>query len=76
MEALKSRFFNSHPDEPIVLHRKEMINKKHPFKALIDPKIEEQFNDEFLQLLEKWKFKTITVLMDKQEHQNRYSTWR
>lgn len=76
VEALKSRFFNSHPDEPIVLHRKEMINKKHPFKALIDPKIEEQFNDEFLQLLEKWKFKTITVLMDKQEHQNRYSTWR
>ena len=24
MESLKSRYFGSHPDEPIVLHRKEL----------------------------------------------------
>ncbi|MDP2061117.1 MAG: DUF3800 domain-containing protein, partial [Flavobacteriaceae bacterium] len=37
---------------------------------------ENEFNTEFLHLLDKWKFKSITVLIDKLEHQNKYSTWR
>lgn len=76
IESLKSRYFDSHPDEPIILHRKEMINKKFPFKVLEDPTIESNFNREFLALLDKWEFKTITVLIDKLEHQKKYSTWR
>ncbi len=76
IEALKSKYFDSHPDEPVILHRKEMINKKHPFKILAHPKVEEKFNEEFLALLDKWEFKTITVLIDKLEHQKKYSTWR
>ncbi len=76
LESLKIRYFNSHPDEPIILHRKELINKKFPFKSLLDPDIEKRFNDEFLFLLDKWKFSTITVLIDKLEHKKRYTTWR
>ncbi len=76
VEALKNKYFDSHPDDPIILHRKEMINKKHPFKALIDPSVESEFNTEFLYLLGKWTFKTITVLIDKLEHQSKYTTWR
>lgn len=76
IERLKTKYFNSHPDEPVILHRKELMNKKFPFKALIDPVVEKNFNSELLMLLEKWKFKTITVLIDKLEHQTRYSTWR
>lgn len=76
VEALKAKYFDSHPDEPVIFHRKEMINKKFPFKSLFKPEIEEAFNIEFLKLLEKWSFRTITVLIDKLEHQNRYQTWR
>ena len=76
VEALKNKYFESHPDDPIILHRKEMINKKHPFKALLDQTVENEFNAEFLQLLSKWTFKTITVLIDKSEHQTKYLTWR
>lgn len=76
LELLKSKYFNSHPDDPIIFHRKEIINKKHPFKALCDPKIEKDFNAELLLHLERWQFKTITVLIDKLEHQNRYATWK
>lgn len=76
IENLKNTYFDSHPDDPVILHRKELLNKKYPFKQLLDPVIEKKFNDDFLSLLEKWKFKTITVLIDKLEHQNRYSTWR
>jgi hypothetical protein len=34
MEKLKSKFFGSHPDEPIILHRKEVVNAKYPFESL------------------------------------------
>lgn len=27
MEALKIKYFGNHPDEPIILHRKEMMHK-------------------------------------------------
>ena len=37
LEELKRRYFGSHPDDPIVLHRKELVNKKPPFAALNDP---------------------------------------
>jgi len=26
MEALKAKYFRSHPDEPVIFHRKEMVN--------------------------------------------------
>ena len=37
MEALKRRYFRAHVDEPLILHRKELVNKKYPFQALRDP---------------------------------------
>lgn len=76
LEAFKNKYFDHHPDEPIILHRKEIVNKKTPFRILAKPEIEKEFNIEFLFLLSKWKFKTITVLIDKLEHQTKYSAWR
>ncbi len=37
LEELKLRFFDSHPDDPVILHRKELVNGKPPFDALRDP---------------------------------------
>lgn len=34
IESLKSKYFDSHPDDPIILHRKEIVNAKYPFEAL------------------------------------------
>lgn len=31
LEALKAKYFGSHPDEPIIFHRKELVHKKYPF---------------------------------------------
>ena len=36
LEALKQRYFGSHPDDPVILHRKEMVNAKGPFAVLKD----------------------------------------
>jgi hypothetical protein len=76
MEELKQQFFRSHPDEPIIFHRKELVNAKHPFEALRDPVIKEQFDSKLLQLLEPWEYTVITVCIDKQRHREAYTTWR
>ncbi|MDL1915871.1 DUF3800 domain-containing protein [Anaerolineae bacterium CFX4] len=76
LEALKERYFDSHPDDPVVLHRKEVMNRKYPFAALRDPKIEREFNTDLLTLLGQWNYTVVTVTLDKLEHKNRYSVWR
>ncbi len=75
LERIKYKYFNSHPDEPLILHRKEIVNKKHPFAILKNPKIEISFNQELLNLLENLEYKIITILIDKYEHKNLYNVW-
>jgi methionine salvage enolase-phosphatase E1 len=50
LESLKQEFFKSHPDEPIILHRKEIVNAKHPFEALKNDKIRNKFDETLLSL--------------------------
>lgn len=76
IEALKTKYFNSHPDSPIILHRKELVNKSHPFKALKNPEVSAAFNSELLDRFKEWDFTVITVVIDKYEHDQRYSVWK
>jgi len=76
LENLKKEFFNAHPDEAIILHRKEIVNKRFPFQNLNDKEIETSFNKKFLELIEKWEYKVITVMIDKMEHNSKYQSWR
>lgn len=76
LEALKRKYFGSHPDEPIILHRKELVNKKSPFYSLNDPQLEASFNAELLTLLRNLDYIVITSVIDKLEHQTQYTTWR
>lgn len=76
VEALKAKYFDYHPDDPIILHRKEIINKKHPFKNLLAPEIEDAFNQDILKHFKEWEYTVISVLIDKWEHSQRYTTWR
>ncbi len=48
MEAIKAKFFRSHPDDPVVFHRKEMLNAKPPFETLNDPVVRQDFDRELL----------------------------
>ena len=76
LEHLKKEFFETHPDEPIVLHRKELLNARYPFNALKDQEIRRSFNKSLLNLLMKWKYQVITVCIDKKSHRETCSTWR
>ena len=76
LDTLKREFFQRDPDEPVILHRKDMVNKRPPFEALRDPATEQRFNQAFLSMLEQWDFKVITVLIDKKAHHDQYTVWR
>lgn len=76
LEGLKRKYFHSHPDDPIILHRKELLNKKPPFALLRDPQKEGAFNADLLQALHRWQFVAITVVIDKLQLTEQYSVWR
>ncbi|MFH1852822.1 MAG: DUF3800 domain-containing protein [Candidatus Neomarinimicrobiota bacterium] len=75
IESFKSEFFSSHPDEPVILHRKEIVNKKPPFHILRDEKVEENFNQKILSLFENLNYTVITVVLDKKQHKEQYLVW-
>lgn len=76
MEGLKAKYFNYHPDEPVIFHRKEIVNAKRPFEALRDLKIKESFDSDLLDRLTEWEYIAITVCLDKKTHKETYQVWR
>lgn len=76
MEQLKRNFFQRDPDEPVILHRKELVNKRPPFHPLRDPDTEQRFNAALLDVLTRWEYRVITVVLDKKTHRDQYQIWR
>jgi hypothetical protein len=76
LEQLKRDYFDGHPDDPIVLHRKELLNKKPPFHALRDPQIRDKFDAKLLKLLQDYEYTVITLVIDKLAHKQQYQVWR
>jgi len=76
LEELKRTYFLSHPDDPVILHRKEIVYRKPPFSVLKDPEVERSFNSDLLNKLGSWNYSVISVIIDKQEHNKRYATWK
>ena len=76
LEALKKKFFDSHPDDPVIFHRKELMGGSPPFEILKDPAIREKFDYEILELFKSWDYKVVSVCIDKKKHKDTYTTWR
>lgn len=76
MEKLKADYFGSHPDDPVILHRKEILNAKHPFEILRDQEARNRFDHEILLLIENCKYTVISVCLDKKSHKDTYQVWR
>lgn len=75
MDRLKRDFFQRDPDEPVIFHRKDMVNKRPPFHPLRDPHTEQEFNTRLLTALAGWDYSVITVVIDKKAHRDRYQVW-
>lgn len=76
LNELKQEFFDPDPDEPIILHRRAILQRNRPFHALRDQKIAADFDDKLLSLLSDCEYVVITVVIDKLAHLRRYRVWR
>ncbi len=76
LEGLKRRYFGGHADEPIILHRKELVNAAPPFHPLQDPATRARFGRELLELLDQLEYHVVTVVIDKLAHVEQYTVWR
>ena len=65
MESLKVKYFGSHPDEPVVLHRIDMVAANEPFQSLADPGTRTAFDADLIALLRHWDYHVVTVCLDK-----------
>ncbi len=72
LEQFKAGLFGQRPDEPVTLHRKDIINRRGPFGILNDPVIETRFNEGLLTVIEQAQFKVACVLIDKKKLQDEY----
>lgn len=65
LESLKTRHLPHHPDDPVILHREDMINARKAFKNLQDEVKRGQFDVELLQVIREGSFRVVAVVIDK-----------
>lgn len=72
LEELKQTHFPHNPDEPLILHRKELVNRRGALGRLKNPESEQDFNTDLLKFLADQDYKLIGVVIDKKIHIERY----
>jgi len=76
VEQLKRTHFGAHPDEPIILHRKEVMQRKPPFDKLKDPTVDAAFTGDLTSMFASLNYVVFTAVIDKLEYVERYKVWR
>jgi len=74
LEAFKQRHVPHSPDEPVILHREDIINRRSSFWRLRDPNKAEAFDKELLELIASARFRLVAVVVDKAALQEEYPT--
>jgi len=65
LESFKVRHLHHHPDNPVILHREDMINARNAFKILQDEKKRKQFHADLLDIIQSANFRVVAVVIDK-----------
>lgn len=65
LEQFKREHVPHHPDEPVVLHREDIVNQRGPFLRLQDDAIRRRFDDALLALIEASEFRIVAIVIDK-----------
>lgn len=71
-EQLKQKYFPHSPDEPVIFHRSEIIEKRSSFWRLRNPQTERNFNEDLLSFFKSANYRVIIVVIDKKSHLERY----
>jgi hypothetical protein len=65
LEEFKKTHVPHHPDEPPILHREDIVNRRGAFTHLQDPAMARAFDEALLQLLEQAECRVVGVVIDK-----------
>lgn len=74
LEALKKRFFTYDPDQPPILVRRKIIDRKSAFGVLRDAAVRARWDAAILDFFRNLPAQIFTVVIDKKEHIDRYPT--
>ncbi len=66
LNEVKTEVFDYDVDEPLILHRKDILQKKGPYYILRDPFVEQAFNAKISRIVSDVNYTMISVLIDKQ----------
>jgi hypothetical protein len=72
LEDFKQHHIPHSPDEPVILHREDIMNRRKRFWKLRHPEVAEAFDRDLIQLLAQTDFRIIAVVIDKKAHKERY----
>ena len=68
----KRAYVPHHPDDPPILHREDIVNRRKSFAHLRDRAKASAFDDNLLELIGDAAFKVVGVVVDKKELRDRY----
>lgn len=72
LEGFKRSHIPHSPDEPVILHREDIINRRKAFWRLRESSFRRSFDQELLDVIAAAEFRVIAVVIDKKAHQERY----
>ena len=72
LSAFKKQHIPHHPDEPPILHREEIVNRRGHFSHLEDPVKNQEFDDALLNVVNKATFHVVGVVIDKLALRQKY----
>jgi len=65
LQSLKGHHFPHHPDEPVILHRRDIVERRGCFWRLDDQRARERFDADLLALIEQAEFTLVAAVVDK-----------
>jgi len=74
LEAFKHKHIPHNPDDPVILHREEIVNRRRSFWRLRDPALAQEFDDDLIELIREARFRVVAVVIDKKALREAYPT--
>jgi len=72
LERFRRTHLGHHPDEPVILHREDIINRRSSFWRLRKAEAAAAFDEDLVALISAARFGIIAILIDKQALTERY----
>lgn len=74
--SLKAVHLGETGDNPVILHRREIVRREGCFSVLRDEAKRDAFNADLMRIITDQPYQVIIVTIDKKEHLERYKVWR